>query len=105
MACFLKQFAGPGLRECDGPVQKHHVVKQQTIKRQFPAVSSLAPDEVVRRRKRELAAALKDTRNLVSACKRHHDILHSANGFSVAAERWPDSVREFAEELGVGWAL
>lgn len=105
MSCYLRQFAGPGLRECDGPIQSHHVVKQQTIKRNFPPVSSLAPDEVVRRRKRELAAALKDSRNLVRACKRHHDILHWPNGFSVPSGRWPDSVRAFAEEHGLGWAL
>lgn len=67
-------------------------------------MSSLAPDEVVRRRKRDLEAALRDTRNLVSACRRHHDLYHGAR-FQVPADRWPVSVRMFASEYGLMWVL
>src|SRR5690349_21051516 len=95
MTCFLRQFAPEGLRECDGPVDRHHVVSQQAIKRTYPRLPSYATDREVQVRKAAMNSALRDDRNLVMACRRHHELFHNAR-FEVPEDGWPVSVRQFA---------
>jgi hypothetical protein len=53
--CFLKSFAPAGMRECSGPVQGHHVIRQQTIKRAIRVPNPFETDAVIRAQKREIA--------------------------------------------------
>jgi hypothetical protein len=104
--CFLKSFAPAGMRECDGPVQGHHVIKQQTIKRAMKdsePTRGFAPDYVIRAYKQRLGDVLSDRRNLLQCCKRHHDMWHShrRSEFSLTRDDLPEGLELFAAEHGL----
>jgi hypothetical protein len=103
--CFFREFAPAGLRECQGPMQRHHVIKKQTIKRLFPQLPMFATDEEVRENKRRLAAAQKDDRDLLWACKRHHDLHEKAKRIPVPREELPEAVELFAADYGLVYEL
>ena len=81
-------------RGCDGPLEKHHVIKQQRIRKAWLTLAS----EYARGsgpKPWPLKKALEDPRNIVIACKRTHHVEESAvpvpDGF------W-DYVREYELE-------
>lgn len=102
--CFFHDHVPDGLRVCDGKVQSHHCLKQQTIKRLFPRTSLRSTDEEIRENRALLARALKDSRNLLPACKRHHDLWH-AGRLDVPREAVPEAVEAFAEDYGLAYEL
>lgn len=82
------------LRPCDGPGELHHIVPKQRIKHRV----SLA----------QLPYAIKDRRNLVPLCRRHHHrITHGFDREAMAeqiVERLP-GLHAFAGEYGLDAAL
>jgi hypothetical protein len=105
--CFFKQFAPKGLRDCDGRIQNHHAIKQQTIKSLFRKQKPRpqAPDVELRTYKERLRDALSDTRNRLWACKRHHDLHEKSKWIPVPRSEVPDELEDFAEEYGLGYDL
>jgi len=103
--CFFAQFAPRGLRECQGPPQKHHAIKQQTIRRLFPRLPMFASDEEIRENKRRLNQALNDSRNLIVCCKRHHDLHEQAKAIPVPREELPEGLELFASDYGLEYEL
>lgn len=71
---------------CSGPVQGHHVVAQQTL------------------RKRGLVGSLMDVRNRLPVCERRH-AQHTTGFRPIPRELLPASVFEFAGEHGLGWYI
>lgn len=101
--CFFKAFAPLGLRECDGPPQRHHVVSRQRLKKELgPKRTHLMADGELVAAKRRLRDALGDSRNLVWVCKRHHDLWTNAR-LVVPRSAVPVSVDEFAAAHGLTW--
>lgn len=103
--CFFRQFAPDGLRECQGPTQRHHAIKQQTIRRLFPRLPMFASDEEIRENKRRLNQALNDGRNHLMACKRHHDLHEQAKAIPVPREELPAVLELFAADYGLEYEL
>ena len=86
--CWLAPFAGDGCDNGGRPqLDPHHLIPQQDIK-------AVIDDEGT------LEAALADERNIVPACRRHHDNWHARN-FGVAQGRLPESVFAFAADYGL----
>ena len=103
--CFFREFAPAGLRECDGKVQRHHMIRQQVIKRMLaPGRSHLMLDDELRDAKANLNRALNDPRNLLDVCKRHHDLWHVAR-ICVSRGDVPDELEDFATDHGLEWEL
>jgi len=71
---------------CEGPLQAHHVVTQQTL------------------RKRGLDNAIWDTRMGVAVCERSH-IRHTLASSRIRFEDLPASVVEYVQNLGLQWYL
>lgn len=71
---------------CAGPVQGHHAVGKQTLRRNG------------------FAAFLDDVRNRVPTCEHRHE-QHTTGYRLIPRAVLPASVFEFADELGLGWWL
>jgi hypothetical protein len=101
--CFFHDFAPAGLRECYGPVQAHHAIKEQTIRRLFPKPPLYATDEEIRELKKRQREAERDPRVLLNVCKRHHDAWHShrRDEFSLTRDDLPEGLELFAAEHGL----
>jgi hypothetical protein len=70
-----------------------------------PAVADVRDDEEVRENKRRLAAAQNDDRDLLWACKRHHDLHEKAKRIPVPREELPEAVELFAADYGLAYEL
>lgn len=71
---------------CGGPVQGHHAVAKEALKR------------------RAMWAFLWDRRNRVPVCEFRHE--QETTGYKpIPRELLPGSVFEFADELGLGWYI
>jgi hypothetical protein len=96
--CFFHEFAPAGIRDCDGRVQNHHAIRQQTIRRLMaPARPHMMLDVELRQMKAALAQALRDPRNTLWACKRHHQLWHNGR-IRVPRADVPEGLEEFAAE-------
>lgn len=73
--------------ECDGPIQGHHVVAQEQLKRRGLA---------------RLAETLWDLRNKLDVCRRRHD-LHTRAVKPIPLELVPPAALEFAVEHRLDW--
>jgi hypothetical protein len=88
--------------ECDGPLHDHHLVPRQRIrKRRDEAIFRLARGKFVsparmRLTNVSLEAVLRDERNIVRCCDRHH--FRVENGFQ--SLEMPLRLGEFLEEYG-----
>lgn len=71
---------------CRGPVQGHHAIEKQALKR------------------RGLHRFLDDTRNRVPVCEHRHE-QHTTRFKPIPRWVLPASVFEFANELGLGWLI
>lgn len=71
---------------CSGPVQGHHAIAKQSLKRHG------------------LHRALWDLRNRVPVCEHRHE-QHTTAHKPIPRELLPASVFEFAEEVGLTWWL
>jgi hypothetical protein len=71
---------------CVGPVQGHHAIEKQALKR------------------RGLHRFLDDLRNRVPVCEHRHE-QHTSRVKPIPRELLPSSVFEFARELGLTWWL
>lgn len=83
--CWLAQF-DQGPDDCDGRLDPHHLVPQQQIKN---AVNGP-----------HLQPALADPRNLVPACRYHHERWHNRR-FTIPASAVPAATWEFAMEYAL----
>lgn len=72
--------------ECAGPVQGHHCVSQETLK------------------KHGFTSRLMDLRNRLPICERRHS-QHTNKFRPIPRELLPASAFVFADELGLGWYL
>lgn len=115
-----------GMVMCDGGIDAHHLAPKRLLKREFPhgvyigcmgecyALKDDRPFEVpeaVREvignpegRVRSLADLLNDGRNGVLGCRRHHDMVESAE-VKIRRGELPAEFVEFATELGLDWFL
>lgn len=110
------QFAGGGHGPCEPPLQWHHAIKQQRLKRAFPrgAWRSLPDMSVWRPVPRGGLVAvmdggipcgtclglddiLGDTRNRIWLCSRHHELVTNGR----LKVQLPESVWLFAAEFGL----
>lgn len=80
--------------ECDGPIEAHHLIPQQRIKH-MPR--SKVPTALK-------AAMLRDPRNGVPLCRKHHHMVTIKARF-IPAELVPPEAIEFAWEYKIEWAL
>lgn len=85
--------------DCDGPMDAHHLVSKQRIKRDWPHPLWFPDGDLP-----TTAAVLMDVRNGVIVCRRHHDLLERRLVVPSRAELPEDAV-EFAEEVGMGWSI
>jgi hypothetical protein len=69
---------------CRGPVQGHHAIEKQALKR------------------RGLHRHLDDLRNRVPVCEHRHE-QHTTRAKPIPRDVLPASVFEFAKELGLSW--
>lgn len=103
--CFFHPFAPKGIRDCDGRLQNHHAIKQQTIRRLMaPARPHMMLDDELRVIKAALAKALRDPRNSLSACKRHHALWHNGR-IRVSRGDIPSELEDFAAEYELVFEL
>lgn len=79
------------LRDCDGPLDPHHLVTQQQIKKVVRGIDARG-------------FRLNDERNIVPVCRRHHDLYHGCR-LRIPREALPAGVEDFAAELGLEWWL
>lgn len=107
-------------RVSGGIVDAHHVVSKQLLKREFPRgivlppappmMTFVAEAEIPRAdllepvRPQSLDDLLMDPRNGILVRRYHHDALEHRR-VVIPADRLPESVIEFAGELGLGWYL
>lgn len=105
--CFFKDHAPADIKRCDGPVQQHHVIKEQTLRDHLgPERPHLLTDRELLAARRRQIDAMRDRRNLLPACKRHHRAFHTnRERFGITAADLPESVQGFADEHGLGWEL
>lgn len=104
-------FRGTGNGPCGGPPQRHHVVKGQWIKRQYPYGAYRLPGELGWRRidrygldpeldggveRLSRNQILRDNRNLMDVCRDHHERVTGHRLY----EQIPQSVWAFADEFG-----
>jgi hypothetical protein len=103
--CFFHDFAPPGLRDCDGRIQNHHAITQARIKDLLkPRRVHLMEDSELRERKALLSKALKDPRNRIDACVRHHQLWHNGR-IVVPRDSIPSSLEQFAQDYELVWDL
>ena len=112
-------WAGRGSIDCGGPIDAHHVIKQQRLERRFPHGAvwnrkrgewlplpkiATASDVELRdgvSRTATLNEILRDPRNLLAVCRNHHHAHHHSRKFSTPIDELPDECREFAVEHGL----
>jgi hypothetical protein len=82
-SCMVCRFEGVA---CRGPVQGHHIISRQTLRR-------LGFHE-----------HLLDRRNRLAVCEHRHE-QHTSGFRPIPRRLLPGSVFEFAAELGLGWWL
>src|SRR4051812_17634686 len=116
MRCYFADGQGLQIRYkgCHGPLQWHHVIKQQRIRKEFPYGATLRYGALrgdsekwrpaVRHEdaERRVDDILGDPRNRIWLCDRHHQFVTNARIYiprSAMAE-----VEEFAKDYGLeGW--
>jgi hypothetical protein len=84
--CWLARFDEKH-RPCQGPTDRAHLVKQQTLRRE--GHSDL----------------IDDPRTWVPACRFHHGIWDSYGAVVVPRDALPEAVEALMEQRGLGWAL
>lgn len=92
--CFLAQFSDT---PCDGRMQKAHLLRAQTIRREL---NTKVHKEDWRG---DLASAVWDPRAWRPACYRHHTMLDQARTLRIPREAIPADTVEYARELGLLW--
>lgn len=80
-----------GYGRCDGPLDAHHLIPKQRIKREF-------------RHDDRLVDLIADPRNGIAVCRRHHDMLEGRKLRMLRVEL-PAGLEEFAVEVGMVWCL
>jgi hypothetical protein len=113
-------WAGLGSLDCGGPIDAHHVIKQQRLEQRFPhgavwhrrrgewlplpkvmAVGDPALEIRDESRTVTINQILRDPRNLLPLCRNHHHAHHGHRRLSVPIDLLPDECREFAVEHGL----
>ena len=103
--CFFEDHAPEGIRMCDGRIQAHHMIRQQVIRRLMaPARPHMMLDDELADMKRKLARALNDDRNLLPACKRHHDLWHNGR-IKVSRSDLPPQLEDFSRDYALEFEL
>lgn len=87
--CWLAAFSDV---PCDGRMEKAHLVRQQTIKREIRGAE-------------DPKAILWDSRVLRPGCYRHHTMLDQAKTLRIPREAIPVETEQYAAELGLTWWL
>jgi hypothetical protein len=90
--CFLAAFSD---RPCAGRMQKAHLIRQQTIRRELRW----------RNDGEDVAATLWDERVWRAACYRHHTMLDQARTLRIPRSAIPAETEAYAGEFGLGWWL
>lgn len=94
--------------KCAGPLDAHHVLPKQRIKREFPSGATVGPDGVLRPVRAvedaevTLDALLADARNGVPVCRRHHDLLEGRR-VRLPRRTLDGDFPAFLATLGLGW--
>lgn len=99
--CYLRAFANS---ECSGRLQRVHLVKEQTIRREVwdRRLELEAARAAVPRSKRAL---LKDPRWWVWGCLWHHHQLDKSRKLRIPRHRLPPELEQAAAEYGILWWL
>lgn len=78
-----------GLLNCDGPWDRHHLIRKNRLRQELA-------DEVA-----ELA--VQDDRNLVTTCRRHHELVERAL-VRLHRDELPEQIEAFAADFRLeGW--
>lgn len=98
--CWLAQFTDT---PCDGRLEKAHIIRQQTIRRE---VWNKRPE--LRKELGGLNGAgllIWDERAWRPACHKHHTELDQARTLRIPRSAIPVETEAFAEQYGLGWWL
>ena len=99
--CFLRAFS---TSECSGRLQRCHLVKEQTIRREVwdRRLELEAARMDVPRSKRAL---LRDERWWVWGCLWHHHQLDKSRKLRIPRHRLPPQLEQAAAQYGIVWCL
>ena len=90
--CWLAQYSDRAcLRRADGRFDRVHLIEAQRLRNEY------------RRRRYDqdlIDSLVRDDRIIVGACRAHHHALDVARTIRLAAEDYPPSVHEYADEHG-----
>lgn len=85
--CWLAAFAAPERRECEGRMDRAHLVKQQRLVKEGHA---------------ELC---EDPRTWKLACRRHHTMWDNYRGLVVPRSAVPAELETLLDGVGLAWLL
>src|SRR5438128_1186852 len=85
--CWLRQFAPPELRECDGRLDPCHLIPKQLLRREL-GDGTVGFEDLI-----------------VPGCRKHHRLLDEARRIKIPRKRLPARVEWFAEQAGLAWFL